>query len=144
MCVRIILDTNILISAALKPGGLEAWVVNCIIAGHLEVWVTAEVWSEYEEVLTRPKFAAVQAEAGRILEAMGKCAQKTQCHTTATASLDEDDNRFLECAQAAGAAFLVTGNLRHYPSSYGMTLIVNARGFRDALGADFTFPISSK
>jgi uncharacterized protein len=30
-------------------------------------------------------------------------------------ALDEADNRFLECALEARAAFLVTGNLRHFP-----------------------------
>jgi predicted nucleic acid-binding protein len=46
-----------------------------------------------------------------------------------SAASDEDDNRFLECALSAGADFLVTGNLRHYPEIFGTTRIVNARGF---------------
>jgi predicted nucleic acid-binding protein len=46
-----------------------------------------------------------------------------------TAASDEDDNRFLECAAAAGAEYLVTGNLRHYPAAHGSTQVVNARGF---------------
>ena len=42
-------------------------------------------------------------------------------------SPDDDDNRLLECAAAAGAAFLVTGNKAHFPTEWQKTKIVNAR-----------------
>ena len=42
---------------------------------------------------------------------------------------DEDDNRFLECATAAQAVYLITGNLRHYPRVCAAVTIVNAREF---------------
>jgi len=131
--MRVVLDTNVLISAALKPGGLEAAVLNLVIAGRLEAWVTAEVFAEYEEVLARPKFSAVREASSRILEAMQNHARKTTARTTATIALDEDDNRFIECAEAAQANFLVTGNLRHYPREHGSTRTVNARGLMEAL-----------
>jgi len=40
---------------------------------------------------------------------------------------DPDDNRFLECAEASGANYLVTGNKRHFPRQWKQTLVVNAR-----------------
>jgi predicted nucleic acid-binding protein len=39
------------------------------------------------------------------------------------------DNRFLECAESAGADFLVTGNRRHFPKVWKTARIVNAREF---------------
>ena len=45
-----------------------------------------------------------------------------------TASIDDDDNRFLECAAAAGAEYLITGNLKHYPTTWNSCRVVNARG----------------
>jgi uncharacterized protein len=39
---------------------------------------------------------------------------------------DPDDDIFLECAEAAGAAFLVTGNLKHFPTEWRQTRIVTA------------------
>ncbi|MEO8028675.1 MAG: putative toxin-antitoxin system toxin component, PIN family [Bryobacteraceae bacterium] len=130
--VRVVLDTNVLISAALKPAGLEAAVVNAVLENALEAWVTDQVWTEYEEVLARPKFAAVRAESRRILEALDKRVRRTVAVTASTVAVDEDDNRFLECAEAAQAHFLVTGNLRHYPAESGPTRMVNARGLFDA------------
>lgn len=131
--MRLVLDTNVLISAALKPGGLEAAVVQSVLTGQAEAWVTPEVWAEYEEVLTRAKFKSARDESQRILGALARQVHRTEAQTKATVALDEDDNRFLECAQAAQADYLVTGNLRHYPATHGETRMVNARGLFDAL-----------
>jgi putative PIN family toxin of toxin-antitoxin system len=133
--MRVVLDTNVLISAALKPGGLEAALVNDILGGRFEVWVTNEVWAEYEEVLARPKFAGVRAESRRILDSLQSEAHQTTSRTRATAATDEDDNRFLECAEAAEAHYLISGNLRHYPAAMGLTIVTNARGLTNALNS---------
>ena len=42
-------------------------------------------------------------------------------------SADEADSRFLECAEAAGADYIVTGNKQHFPDSFGRTHIINVR-----------------
>jgi predicted nucleic acid-binding protein len=39
---------------------------------------------------------------------------------------DPDDNKFLECAEAGHADYLVTGNKRHFPDALGKTKVVNA------------------
>jgi predicted nucleic acid-binding protein len=44
-------------------------------------------------------------------------------------SADPDDNRFLECADAARADYLVTGNLRHFPRFWKKTKIITPREF---------------
>jgi predicted nucleic acid-binding protein len=47
------------------------------------------------------------------------------------------DNRFLECAGAAEAEFLVTGNKRHFPKRWKKTRVVNARGLLGMIGSSF-------
>ena len=42
---------------------------------------------------------------------------------------DASDNRFLECAEAAKAEFLITGNKSHFPLRYGSTVVVTPREF---------------
>ena len=49
---------------------------------------------------------------------------------------DGDDNRFLECAAAAEADYLVTGNKRHFPMQWKKTRIVNARELLHLLAAN--------
>ena len=45
----------------------------------------------------------------------------------------EPDNRFLECAEAAEADYLVTGNTKHFPAQFGNTRIVTPREFLDLI-----------
>jgi putative PIN family toxin of toxin-antitoxin system len=132
--VRIVLDTNILVSACWKPEGLEARVTGMAANGEVVVCISPAVLAEYRDVLSRPKLAAVHGRAGELLGALERNAITVQPVYRIAASIDEDDNRFLECAEAAGADFLITGNLRHYPASSGATRIVNARAFLGQAG----------
>ena len=127
--MRVVLDTNILVSACWKPEGLEAHVTNLAIAGQLTACVSTEVLAEYRDVLSRRKLTAITSRAQEILAALERTALSVQSTSRITASIDDDDNRFLECAAAAGAEYLITGNLRHYPETHGATRIVNARTF---------------
>jgi putative PIN family toxin of toxin-antitoxin system len=129
--VRVVLDTNVLISACLKPEGLEAEMVARARDGRIVACVTEEVWAEYREVLLRDKFRAFRERAEAMLTALATSVVRVERGETVSAAADEDDNRFLECAEAAGAEYLVTGNLRHYPSGWAGARVVNARGFLD-------------
>jgi len=127
--VRVVLDTNILISACWTPDGLEAQTVARVVTGSITACVSPAVWSEYQEVLQRPKFTALRPRADEILASLGARVVRVESKDVVTVATDEDDNRFLECAAAAGAAYLITGNLKHYPPAWLGTKIVNAREF---------------
>jgi putative PIN family toxin of toxin-antitoxin system len=129
-----VLDTNILISACMKTGGLEARLIEMGIAGTIEVCVTKDVMGEYVDVLNRRKFVTWRETGSQLLESLGRVATFVHPSKRVEAAKDPDDNRFLECAEAAGAEFLVSGNLRHYPAEWSGTKIVNARGFFDLTG----------
>jgi len=135
MFVRVVLDTNVLISAVLNPDGLEAGVVNAVLGGTLEAWITAEMWAEYEEVFARRKFAGVRQPSREMLDGLLRSVRETSAVSVLTVALDDDDNRFLECAEAAQANFLVTGNRRHYPENWGQTRVVKARDLIGAVAA---------
>jgi len=132
--LRVVLDTNILISAGWTPGGLEARVVALVASGALEAAVSPAVLAEYRDVLARDKFAHLRDALAGILATLEEKALPVTPNEPATAAKDEDDNRLLECAAAAQADFLITGNTRHFPGEYGVTRILNAREFLDALG----------
>jgi len=127
--MRVVLDTNILVSACWKPGGLESRIAHLAVTGKIIACVTSEILAEYHDVLSRPKLASLHLPAVELLAALERAAILVETETHVTASADDDDNRFLECAEAAKAEFLITGNLRHYPSEWGATRIINARTF---------------
>jgi putative PIN family toxin of toxin-antitoxin system len=131
--VRVVLDTNILVSACWKPGGLEAQVADLAITSQITACVSPHILAEYRDVLSRPKLASVSNRTQELLSALERISLSVESTTPISESIDDDDNRFLECAAAAGAAYIITGNLRHYPAiwpaPHGTIRIVNARTF---------------
>src|SRR6266853_3358908 len=125
---RVVLDTNVVVSAALHIGGLEAQVIELIAARVLSLYISSEVLSEYRAVLQRPKFKMLNSEyISRLLNLLADEATHVSPTIRLSASTDDADNRFLECAEAAEADFLMTGNKRHFPERWRTTNVVNAR-----------------
>lgn len=132
--IRIVLDTNVLVSALLQPDGLPAEVLVLALSGdRVQLCVSAEIFAEYEDVIRRPRFKRSEKEIGDALQAIREKGLWVKPWQTVRACSDPDDDAFLECAQAAEAHFVVTGNLKHFPQSWGNAKILTARQFLDAL-----------
>ena len=56
--IRIVLDTNILVSALLQPESLPAAVLMLALSGEVQICVSDAVFAEYDEVIRRPHFKA--------------------------------------------------------------------------------------
>ncbi len=130
----VVLDTNVLISAHLSPMGLEYRVYRYAIEGQLRLFVSPAILAEYEDVLRRPKFRFPRANITRSVAQIKQNSTLVVPGRKLAVSRDERDNRFLECAEAANAEFLVTGNRRHFPEVWKTTRIVSAR---ELIGAVF-------
>ena len=133
MIPRVVLDTNVVVSALLKPQGREDQVLRLALAGRLLLCVSPQVLAEYSRVLSSPKFKFQPEEAGMALRQLEKAGRLFHPARILRISEHEPDNRFYECASAAQAAVLVTGNLRHFKEDYQATKIVNARKLVDLL-----------
>ena len=130
--MRIVIDTNIVVSGLMFEHGNEARLLGLLEARSVIPCVTPEILSEYEKVLARPKLRIDAHTRSAILNYFHANAILVTPVYTLAISPDESDNRFIECAEAASADFLITGNKRHFPASHGKTKIVNAREFLDA------------
>ena len=124
---RVVLDTNIIVSAALTPQGNEAAVLELVADGRIVVCATPPILAEYEDVLLRPSLRLDPAKAHNLLATFYALAIVVRPAVTVDASPHEADNRFLECAETVEADFLVTGNRRHFPPRWKNTRIVNSR-----------------
>jgi putative PIN family toxin of toxin-antitoxin system len=133
MIPRVVLDTNVVVSALLKPQGQEDQVLRLALAGRLLLCVSPQVLAEYARVLPRPKFKLQPEEIATALRQLEKAGSLFHPVQTLKISDHEPDNRFYECSDAAQAAFLVTGNLKHFKKDYHGTKIVNARKLLDLL-----------
>jgi len=113
--VKVVYDTNVVVSAALKPGSLPAALVALAMARKVRLVLSRALLDEYTDVLTRPKFALDPAAVAVFLRDLRKAATSVRPSRRVARAPDESDNRFLECAAAARADYLVTGNKRHFP-----------------------------
>jgi putative PIN family toxin of toxin-antitoxin system len=125
--IRVVLDTNILVSATIKPAGPESAVVELAAASRITLCFSPAMLAEFREVLLRPKFSLDPSRVERFLKSLESAAVILQPERALSACPDEADNRFLECAEAAEADYLVTGNKRHFPARWRGTRVVNAR-----------------
>ena len=132
---RVVLDTNIIVSALLQPLGPPAQVLILSLNGVVQLCISGNIYAEYEEVVRRAKFRHSEQTIASTLDALRDKATWVKPIESVTACSDPDDNMFLECAQAAKADYLVTGNLKHFPTSWGGTRVVTARWLLDIISA---------
>lgn len=134
--IRVVLDTNVVVSAHLNDEGFERYVFDLCLAGKLEVVVSKEILEEYDGVLRRPKFGLDPRMVARSLRLLRSKARVVRPQKKLNVARDPDDNRFLECAHRARAHYLVTGNKRHFPKAWRQTLVVNARELIEWIAPD--------
>jgi putative PIN family toxin of toxin-antitoxin system len=130
--IRVVIDTNVLVSALLRSGGLPEAVINLALSGEVRWFASESVLAEYDEVLQRPRLAIDAAKAAGAMARIRAIVSLVSPTVRVAAASDPDDNQFLECAEAAQAHCLVTGNIRHFPEVWRETRIVTPREFIDA------------
>lgn len=112
---RIVLDTNVLASALLKPKGPPARILRLVLQGELVLVLNDEILTEYEDVLARSKFSLDPRLVRAVLDHLQAEAIKAPALPLTLSLPDPEDEPFLEAALAARADALVTGNKRHFP-----------------------------
>jgi putative PIN family toxin of toxin-antitoxin system len=125
--IRGVIDTNVVVSGLLSPAGNEALILLAIHQGFVRPCFSEEILEEYASVLARPKFAFPADEIAALLAMFRQQGELIVPKTSGAVSIDPGDTKFLQCAEAAQADYLITGNKRHFPeASYGVTRVVSA------------------
>jgi uncharacterized protein len=127
--LRLVIDTNVLVSAALKSDGLERTTLLLAMTKPARLYVSRPILDEYRRVLSRPELKIRKGLRRQLLELIRNRSHTVQPSRRLRAARDPDDDKFLECADRARADYLVTGNLRHFPRYWKATKIVTAREF---------------
>lgn len=113
--MRIVLDTNVIVSAFLKPRSKPARILRLVLQGELKIVINEAILAEYLEVLVRPKFALNRERVKKIVQFIRSRGIYSPALARRLNLPDPNDEPFLEAALAAGADMLVTGNSRHFP-----------------------------
>ena len=136
--MRVVLDTNTLVSALLFFG-VASRSVALWQSRRLTVLVSKPIVEEYLRVLAYPKFRLTEAEIRSLIETqvLPFVETVTPRRRLRVVKSDPDDDKFLECAVAGRARYLITGDrdLLHL-GSHAKTAIVSVRAFLEELGIE--------
>jgi uncharacterized protein len=127
--LRLVLDTNIVVSAALRPEGLQRSVLVLAITKPVRLYVSTVILAEYSDVLSRPELRIRRGLRQQLLQLIRRRSRSVVPTKHLQITSDPGDNIFLECADAAGADYLVTGNIRHFPRFWKKTKVITSREF---------------
>ena len=113
--MKIVLDTNVLVSGLLSPFGPPGEIVKMVVAGDIGLCYDNRIFLEYKKVLARPEFGFLPEQTTDLLFLIEQCEFVMNTKPLKKKLPDIHDEPFLEVAMAAGADYLVTGNIKHYP-----------------------------
>jgi putative PIN family toxin of toxin-antitoxin system len=113
--LKIVVDTNVLVSALIQPEGLPARILDLILSGQVQVVLDHRIYAEYQDVLLRPEFGFVPESVDNLSDFLLQSGERVYTVSTSVALPDASDGKFLEVAIDGTADFLVTGNLKHFP-----------------------------
>ncbi len=127
--LRLVIDTNIVVSAALNPDGLQRTILLLALTKPARLYVTKAVLADYGEVLARPEFKIRRGLRHKLLQFIKNRSQLVTPARPIRVAKDADDDIFIECADAARADYLITGNQRHFPKFWKKTKVITSREF---------------
>jgi uncharacterized protein len=138
----IVLDTNVIVSAGIRPGSAPAeLVMDWVLEGQVQAVTSPWIVEEYREVARRAKFRRYGFPPQWLeflIEESLQLADPTVWTTTAGSKISPDpkDIPFLALAHTAGA-WLVTGNLKHFPEAgRNGVRVLSPAAYLDHLGSE--------
>lgn len=115
--MKVVLDANVIVSAFISSRGAPRQIVDQWRAEAFQLLTSEAILLEVSRVLRYPKIAAlhrlIETELREFLTLLREESAIVITTETLAVSPDETDNRYLECAVAGSADYLVTGDKRH-------------------------------
>lgn len=113
-----VIDTNVIVSSFFSKDGTSypAQVITAILRGDIVPLYNDEILAEYQEVLSRSKFPFTKVQVDTIVSAFKDYGNKGfRVKATEYTFPDPDDMVFYEVKMSKDDAYLVTGNIKHFP-----------------------------
>lgn len=116
--MRIVLDTNVVVSGLLTATTPPGRVLESVYAGELTLLHDVRILEEYSTVLARPRFGFAREDIEWFMTIMDYGEPVVAPPLPLTVP-DESDLKFIEVAVAGGADAIVTGNVRDFRLAEG-------------------------
>jgi putative PIN family toxin of toxin-antitoxin system len=133
----VVFDTDVLVSAVGRRGPEHELYERCR-AGELRLAISPELLAELRRVLRYPKFGFEEEEIeGFVSDLLDHAVTVSPSQTVEVIEEDPEDNRVIECALAAGARWIVSGD-KHLLGleEYEGIRIVGAAAAKDPSGSE--------
>jgi putative PIN family toxin of toxin-antitoxin system len=113
--VKVVLDTNVVISRTFSPDGAPATIISRWLQGTFELLISMAILDEYRQALTYPRIQqririGVEAVEQMLADFERVATSIEPGRLSVGVSFDPDDDKFLECALSGNADYLVTGD----------------------------------
>ena len=134
--LRVVIDTNHIMPAILSVRGASAKLIDWMTReeDYFRLLLSQPVWNEYRTVADWLIPPSRNQEKERVLNTLLIHSDWVEPEMQLTVCSDQGDNRFLECAVAGKADYLVTKNIRHFPfKEYEGIKIIRIRRFLQVL-----------
>lgn len=113
--MRIVLDTNVLVSGLHNPDGAPGRIVDLVMGGKVQLLYDDRILGEYLDVLARPELEIDPSLAQAVVGYIRLAGERiTALPLPANTLPDADDLPFTEVAASSAADALVTGNAKHF------------------------------
>tara|TARA_Y100000310_G_scaffold180841_1_gene180751 strand:- start:881 stop:1333 length:453 start_codon:yes stop_codon:yes gene_type:complete len=111
--IKVVLDTNIIISAAISTNGKPAQIFEMLIREEIQNFTSSEIIEEIEDVIARPKIAKYLSlvEQEFIVNTFTRFSENVKPKISLKEVKDDhDDDKFLECAVTANVDYIISGD----------------------------------
>ncbi|MBU4292781.1 MAG: putative toxin-antitoxin system toxin component, PIN family [Actinobacteria bacterium] len=134
----LVIDTNIIISALIKPFSDSSKILNLILSGKIKLAYDSRILYEYEEILRRKKFNFDPQNTEAIITQIKEEGIHIDSLPLNVAFPDKDDAPFLEVAVSARVDVIVTGNKKHFPKTHSKNIEILSpseflKAFKDSI-----------
>ena len=118
---QVVIDTNVLVSAALTPQGSADNIMQKIANNELQLIYSDDILNEYKRVLAYDRLNLTKETQNMIVEGVNKRGKLIKPTVSTIPLKHEDDRVFYDVAKESNAT-LITGNLKHYPKDSSIML----------------------
>ena len=113
--LKVVLDTNILVSALWTPAGNASAIVELILSDKIVPCFDQHILYEYQAVLSRPKLSFPEGQVNKLIAEIIDRGLSANVFPSSFSLTDESNRKFYDIAKYF-SAYLITGNIKHYPN----------------------------
>lgn len=134
--LRVVIDTNVLL-VSISARSKYHWLYQGLLNADFEALISNDTLTEYEEIISSKFSTSVAKNVIRTLLLLPNVTKVDIFYNWALISNDADDNKFVDCAIASNADYIVT-NDKHFnilrTVEFPKVDIVNINQFQNLLG----------